>query len=197
MLKDYSLTNLLPSHGELYYLKDFLEHPDDLMESVLREISWRDDKITMFGKQMSQPRKVAWYGEKDICYTYSGIKMFANYWSPTLKLLQLQLSKQTGHTFNSVLVNLYRNGEDYMSWHSDDEAELGSNPVIASLSLGASRDILFRSKSDRSNKLKLQLENGSLLLMQGEIQTYWQHMLPKRKRVQGARLNLTFRKINC
>ena len=84
-----------------------------------------------------------------------------------------------------------------MSWHSDDEAELGSNPVIASLSLGASRDILFRSKSDRSNKLKLQLENGSLLLMQGEIQTYWQHMLPKRKRVQGARLNLTFRKINC
>lgn len=195
MTQDYRQRNLLPSNGELFYQEGFLKHPNKLMSAILKEVSWRDDKILMFGKEMSQPRKVAWYGEKDICYTYSKIKMFANEWSPTLKFLQQYLLKRTGQEFNSVLINLYRNGEDYMSWHSDDEAELGINPVIASLSMGAPRDILFRCKSDLSKKLKLQLANGSLLIMQGETQTYWQHMLPKRKKVHEARLNLTFRNI--
>lgn len=195
MIKDYGHYNLLPNGGELYYIPNFLDNAHELMDAVLQEVSWRNDKISMFGKTMEQPRKVAWYGDKGISYTYSGIQMVTQQWTPTLNSLKNDIAKKTGYHFNSVLLNLYRNGEDYMSWHSDDEKELGENPVIASLSLGVARDFFIRSKQDKKCKVKLLLESGSLLMMQGQIQKNWQHMLPKRKKIHEARLNLTFRNI--
>ena len=165
------------------------------MQNILNEICWRNDKIKMFGKVMDQPRKVAWYGDQGVEYTYSGIKMKALEWSPVLKILKLRLEEFLGVNFNSVLINLYRDGNDYMSWHSDDEKELGKNPVIASVSLGCERDFLFRMKSNKLEKVKILLKNGSLLVMQSETQHFWQHSVPKRKMATTPRLNLTFRNI--
>lgn len=191
----YLKQNILPNNGPCFYIQDFVSEPNLLFDRLLEEIQWRNDKIKMFGKIMDQPRKVAWYGDESIEYTYSGIKMMANEWSETLLVLKDQVETTLNHKFNSVLINLYRDGNDYMSWHSDDEKELGINPVIASISLGAARDFLFRLKNSHQEKVKLQLASGSLLVMQGQTQQFWQHTLPKRKKVFSPRLNLTFRQI--
>lgn len=191
----YLNDNILPSHGISFYFPTFINDPDKLMQNILNEICWRNDKIKMFGKVMDQPRKVAWYGDQGVEYTYSGIKMKALEWSPVLMILKLRLEEFLGVNFNSVLINLYRDGNDYMSWHSDDEKELGKNPVIASVSLGCERDFLFRMKSNKLEKVKILLENGSLLVMQSETQHFWQHSVPKRKMSTTPRLNLTFRNI--
>lgn len=185
----------MPSNGQSFYIQNYIQNPNDIYRKLINEITWRSDKIKMFGKVMDQPRKVAWYGDEGIEYAYSGIKMKAVKWSMTLLELKLALEKDLNVDFNSVLINLYRDGNDYMSWHSDDEKELGQKPVIASISLGETRDFLFRLKQDHLKKVKISLENGSLLIMKGHTQSYWHHAIPKRKNVLGPRLNLTFRNI--
>lgn len=187
--------NILPCQGKSFFVPQFIYNPNDIFDRLINELIWRNDKIKMFGKVIDQPRKVAWYGEPGIEYTYSGIRMYANAWTKTLFELKQKLDDSLGTNFNSVLINLYRDGSDYMSWHSDDEKELGTNPLIASLSLGENRDFLFRLKSDKSNKIKLNLNSGSLLVMSDKTQNFWQHSVPKRKKIQNPRLNLTFRTI--
>ena len=194
-MKSFPSENLLPREGEAYLLTNFIDEisAQKLMSEIYDEVLWRDDKITMFGKTYPQARKVAWHGDPKVIYTYSGIKMVAPGWSSRLKQLTDKIHTTLGCQFNSALVNYYRDGKDHMSWHQDNEPELGDNPVIASLSLGASRDFFFKHRD--GDKLGLTLHSGDLLVMQGQTQTCWKHALPKRLRVQSPRMNITWRKI--
>lgn len=158
----------------------------------LREqTQWSQDEIVMGGRPIKIPRMQAWYG--DAAYRYSGLNMAPLPWTPVLLEIKAVIEAMAGAVFNSVLVNLYRDGNDSVGWHSDDESELGVEPVIASLSLGASRDFSLRQKKPGSEKLKLQLDAGDLLLMSGALQHNWQHQLPKTRVLVAERINLTFR----
>lgn len=183
---------VLDQDGVALYCPDYDQQ--FTMEELLQDISWRNDSITMFGKTHPQPRMTAWHGDPGIIYTYSRITMETVVWSRALLELKNRLEKDLQCSFNSVLVNYYRDGDDHMSWHSDNEKSLGKNPVIASLSYGAERLFQFRHK--RMTPLKtvdLILENGSLLLMQGNLQENWNHRVAKTKKVKTPRLNLTYR----
>lgn len=204
--------------GELYYAPNFLtaKIADRAMDVLLgndqfswREtdwhqvtdvadikwncIHWQHDIIQMYGKQHYLPRFSAWHGDHDRAYTYSGIKLHPAPWNPLLIWLQAQLKSACGQRFNSVLLNWYRSGEDHISWHTDDELELGTNPTIASINFGATRRFLLRRNSDHSEKIELPLGHGSLLIMSGALQHHWQHSVPKEKKVKQSRVNLTFR----
>jgi alkylated DNA repair dioxygenase AlkB len=165
------------------------------LEILANSIQWRQDEIKMFGKKVLIPRLNAWYGEKDALYSYSGIQLMPNSWTPELLEIKEIVEAKTQTKFNGVLINLYRNGNDSMGWHSDDEKELGINPTIASVSLGASRTFRLRSKDDKKKIIKLSLTHGSLLVMKGNTQHYWQHDIPKEKNIDKPRINLTFREI--
>lgn len=186
--------NLLPRDGEVYFFPNFLsgEASTKSQETLLEQIPWKQEPIKLFGKKVMQPRLTAWCGEKN--YTYSGITMEAQPWPPSLLSLRKKIESLGPSRFNSALLNLYRNGNDSMGWHSDDEKELGLNPVIASLSLGETRNFQFRHKK-LDIKISLPLTNGSLLWMAGETQHHWKHAIPKTKKTLGARINITFRNI--
>lgn len=158
-------------------------------------INWEQESIRLYGKAIALPRLTAWYGDSGTSYTYSGITSRPNEWNKGLLVLKRQIEAWAGVEFNSVLLNWYRDGQDHLNWHADDEKELGANPVIASANFGATRDFLFRRNDDKSVKIILPLKHGTLLLMRGGLQHFWQHSVPKRKRVKGARFNLTFRRI--
>lgn len=158
----------------------------------LEQIPWRQQTIKMFGKEVLQPRLTSWMGTE--AYTYSGIRHESAYVPPTVEALRIQLQETTGETFNSVLGNLYRDGQDSVSWHADDEKELGNEPVIASLSFGASRVFQVRSNSSKQ-RWDVTLNHGDLLVMSGRSQLDFQHSIPKTKKVLGPRVNLTFRNI--
>jgi alkylated DNA repair dioxygenase AlkB len=175
--------------GELYMHRRF-PLPPDAMERLVGETGWRAEKIRLWGKEYPQPRLTAWHGDKR--YTYSGLTLDPAPWTPLLAALRGAVAQAAGAPFNSVLLNLYRDGADSMGMHSDDEAELGLNPVIASLSLGATRTFVLKHKRDRET-LKLELHDGSLLVMAGATQHHWQHGIPKQPSVKQPRLNLTFR----
>ncbi|WP_046244443.1 alpha-ketoglutarate-dependent dioxygenase AlkB family protein [Hymenobacter terrenus] len=172
---------------------------DALLAHLTAEVAWEQRSIRLFGQQVPQPRLTAWYGDTAARYTYSGLTWEPRPWTPTLLALRQRVEAATGTPFNSVLLNRYRDGRDSMGWHSDDEPELGPAPAIASLSLGATRR--FRLRPYRAQfraglaeaPFGLDLPNGSLLLMRGPTQQYWQHALPKTTRPVGPRLNLTFR----
>lgn len=189
--------NLLPKSGEAYYAPDFLgeTRASELMASLLIETEWQSGHITLFGKKVLQPRLFAWFGDKGCSYTYSGLTLDPETWSATL----LQLKKLTESAclsrFNCALLNLYRDENDSMGTHSDDEKELGGQPVIASVSLGASRRFHLQHKYDKAAKVKLQLDHGSLLLMRGETQKHWKHSVPKERTETAPRINITFRTI--
>ena len=170
----------------------------NILRQLLTKINWRRDSIRLFGQSHPIPRMHQWHAEPGINYTWSGLTMRAEPWFPELDKLRQQVELATNGRFNSVLINLYRDGSDSMGWHSDDEPELGPEPTIASLSLGAERDFLLRSVNTdaREDKHCIKLGHGSLLLMQGRTQQNWQHALPRRLRVKEARINLTFRWIN-
>jgi alkylated DNA repair dioxygenase AlkB len=165
-------------------------------QALFEKIHWRQDKIRMAGREIMQPRLTAWYGEKDSKYTYSGLTMVPLVWLDTLLEIKSEVEPVTGVIFNSVLLNLYRDGKDSVSWHSDDEPELGQNPVIASVSFGASRKFQLKHKQRKELRHTLEITNGSLLIMQGTTQHYWKHAVPKTTQNAEARINLTFRKIN-
>lgn len=158
-------------------------------------INWKQDSIRMYGKTVPLPRLTAWYGDSNKSYTYSGITSTPNQWNKGLLYLKAQIEQCAGVAFNSVLLNWYRNGEDYLNWHADDEPELGKNPTIASANFGETRDFLLK-ENITGHKITLPLKHGTLLIMRGALQHHWQHSVPKRKKVQGSRFNLTFRHIN-
>ena len=165
-----------------------------LLQDLIENCAWRQDKITVFGKTHLQPRLSAWYGDE--AYSYSGIRLEPQPWTSTLLRLRRCVENMVGEEFNSVLLNYYRNGDDRMGMHSDDEPELGSRPVIASLSLGETRRLLFRHRGRRDlETVRLALPDTSLLLMRGETQRYWRHGINAEKKAAGARVNLTFRKL--
>ena len=168
----------------------------DWMERLRKEIEWEQHRIKIFGQWVDCPRLSAWYGDPGAMYSYSSLSLTPIAWTPTLLEVRNQLAETIERPFNSVLLNLYRNGNDSMGWHSDDEWELGLNPVIASISLGDSRMMKFRHRSDPEvSKFALELSTGSLLIMAGTTQKYWHHEIPKTKKVVSERLNLTFRLI--
>jgi alkylated DNA repair dioxygenase AlkB len=173
---------------------DFGIPQDQLLRELIESIDWHQQKITVYGRNYPQPRLSAWYG--DASYRYSGISLEPLPWTPTLLEIRAQIEALTRYTFNSVLLNYYRNQDDSMGMHSDDERELGAQPVIASLSLGEARTFLLRHKSRKQLKtVKLPLPGGSLLLMLGDTQRNWKHGIAKLRQVCGPRINLTFRQV--
>ncbi|NTW26433.1 MAG: alpha-ketoglutarate-dependent dioxygenase AlkB, partial [Lentimicrobium sp.] len=158
-------------YGELTYYPEFIDKTvsEGLMIRLQQEILWKQETIRIFGKSYLTPRLTAWYGDEGKLYSYSGLKLLPNHWTDSLLEIKSLIEGAVGFGFNSVLLNWYRGGNDSMGWHSDDEKELGPDPVIASLSLGASRTFRFRRKKNHHNSFGLPLENGSLLLMAGEL----------------------------
>jgi alkylated DNA repair dioxygenase AlkB len=167
---------------------------EQLTEIKFRNIEWQQDKLLMYGKEVYLPRVSAWYGNSDKSYTYSGLTLKPKRWNKGLLYIKNEIDKIAKVQFNSVLMNWYRDGEDYINWHTDAEKELGINPVIGSVNFGETRDFIIR-RNDKSKKITLPLAHGTLLIMKGELQHFWQHSVPKRKRVKGSRFNLTFRVI--
>ncbi len=189
---------IILENAVLEYFDNFYseEKANILFNHLRSEILWKQDEIKIFGKVHNVPRLQAWYGDKEKSYSYSGIKMEPNKWIDSLSTIKFDVEKLTGYKFNSVLANLYRNGNDSNGWHADDEKELGENPVIASLSLGESRKFKMKHKEDKSIKKDILLTNGSLLIMSGETQEKWKHTIAKTKLKVGERINLTFRYIH-
>jgi alkylated DNA repair dioxygenase AlkB len=171
------------------------QESESLMQALVEEIDWQQYQIKMFGKTLNQPRLTAYYGQDHAYYAYSNIKLKPIPFSPILLSIKNKIEAITGDNFNGVLLNYYRNGDDSMGWHADDEKELGINPVIASLSFGASRSFQLQHRFEKLiPKQTIELKNGSLLVMKGETQHFWKHQIPKQKN-KGPRINLTFRLI--
>lgn len=188
----YSLD--LPDADIMYYDQLLTDEEAALYyETLLAEISWRHDDIKVFGKVYPQPRLTALYSSNGKPYSYSNITMIPSPFTAALTTIKEKVETIAGVTFTTCLLNLYRDGSDSNGWHADDEKELGINPIIASVSLGAARLFKFRHKTDKSLTAKMTLEPGSLLLMKGSTQHHWHHQLPKTTRQVAPRINLTFR----
>ena len=182
--------------ASLLYVPDFIstEQSQALIKKWTTEFDWVRSEITLFGRKVHIPRLNTWYGEH--AYSYSGTRFEAKPWTTELRQLKQKIEDYSGLQFNCALINWYRDGQDSMGWHSDNEASLGKSPQIASVSLGECRKFSLREMSDKNNKRSIMLDDGSLLLMLGETQTRWQHSLPKTRAPIAYRLNLTFRLIN-
>jgi alkylated DNA repair dioxygenase AlkB len=171
------------------------DRADRLFERLQAEIAWEVHRIRLFGRWVDSPRLSCWIGDPGTGYVYSGARFEPHAWPASLRDLRGELERATGAAFNSVLANLYRDGQDAMGWHADDEPELGRQPVIASLSLGQPRRFALKNRHDPSAKLVLELPHGSLLVMRGATQAHYRHALPRSRRPLGPRINLTFRRI--
>jgi alkylated DNA repair dioxygenase AlkB len=165
----------------------------ELFNILRKEIAWKQEQVKVFGKWYLQPRLTAFYSINTTNYSYSSLKLKPLPFSDELLHIKKNIEKHTTLKFTSCLANLYRNGKDSNGWHADDEKELGKNPAIASLSLGEARYFKLRNKENHTLKEKILLEGGSLLIMKGETQHYWQHQIPKTQKEVGERINLTFR----
>jgi alkylated DNA repair dioxygenase AlkB len=183
--------------ANLKYIPNFipLAEAATLMRSLQESLDWRQEQITLYGKTHDVPRLQAWYGNEDAAYQYSNLTMRPLPWSSSLLKLKQQCETASNSRFNSVLANLYRHGQDGMGRHADNEPELGQQPVIASLSFGEVRNLDFYHNQSK-DKVRLPMGNGSLLVMSGDTQTYWQHGIAKTKKQLAARINLTFRYIH-
>ena len=188
---------LLPFDGEAYLYHDFIkeEQPNQYFNQLLDEILWKQEGMKMYGKQLNFPRLTAWYGDEGKVYKYSGLINIPLPFTGLLLVMKQAIETKTGFNFNAALLNLYRNERDSMGWHSDDEGELGYNPVIASLSFGETRTFQLKHKTISKTTQTLQLPNNSLLLMQGTTQHHWLHQIPKSAKPCQPRINITFRKI--
>ncbi|HEY1171815.1 MAG TPA: alpha-ketoglutarate-dependent dioxygenase AlkB [Verrucomicrobiae bacterium] len=191
-----SSANLLPADGIVNYYGPILPAAEAWRyhDTLLQTISWKNDETILFGKRIVTARKVAWYGDRDYSYTYSGTTKHALHWTNELRELKSLVEKLSGDTYNSCLLNLYHTGEEGMGWHSDDEKMIGKDTAIASMSFGAERKFSFKHKRT-GETVSVMLEHGSLLLMKGTCQTYWLHRLPPTKKLTTPRINLTFRTI--
>jgi alkylated DNA repair dioxygenase AlkB len=171
------------------------EEATRLLRELRAAVDWQQEEILIFGQRRLVPRLVAWHGDPGARYVYSGTEHRPQPWTSTLEDIRDRASALAGVAFNAVLLNLYRDGRDGMGWHADDEPELGRNPVIASVSLGAERRFCLRHRRRRDLKVDLPLPHGSLLCMSGATQHHWLHALPKTSRPTGERINLTFRQV--
>ena len=187
---------LLKDAGELLLWRDFLapERARWWFDTLYAGLDWEQEYYTVYGRRVAAPRLSAWYGDPGAIYAYSGLVHRPRPWPESLRELRTAVEDCTGQAFNGVLANLYRAGGDGMGWHADNEPELGENPAIASLSLGAERVFRVR-KGKRGESIDILLPAGSLLLMAGAFQHHWQHCLPKTRREVAPRINLTFRRI--
>tara|TARA_R110000782_G_scaffold182437_6_gene272739 strand:- start:85443 stop:86054 length:612 start_codon:yes stop_codon:yes gene_type:complete len=168
----------------------------ELLSRLIADIPWRQESITLFGKTHLQPRLLCWMGDEGCAYRYSGRSFAPEPWHGHVAALRERVETLAQARFNSVLLNLYRNGSDSMGFHADDEPELGERPVIASVSLGAERIMHFRHRHDRGiSAQRVALVDGSLLIMRGDMQANWKHAIPKTRQAIGPRVNLTFRRI--
>lgn len=188
------IPSLVSHEGEVFLFEQFVaaDEAARLTDQLCRELDWRAESILLYGRQVSVPRRVCWYGDAGATYTYSGVTHTPLPWPSLLVDLRMRIQSLVGVQFNSVLGNLYRDGNDSMGWHADKERELGRNPVIASLSFGAQR--LFKLRHNKSGEtVEIILPSGSLLLMAGALQHHWRHCLPKIRGIDALRVNLTFR----
>ena len=199
--------------GELIYIPNFLDETycenlflyltelhkktenNNSINPHFKNINWLQPKIKIFGKEYLTPRLTAWHGDEDAYYSYSGLENIPNPWNSKLLEVKEKIEEISFSNFNSVLLNWYRNGNDSMGLHSDNEKELGRFPIIASLSIGEERDLIFKHNKLTHCKIKFKISNGSLLIMKGLIQEFWKHAIPKQVKIQNPRINLTFRKI--
>ena len=186
--------NQLPYDGEVYCYGTIFSNEKALqyLETLQREINWQNDVVKMYGKTIECKRQTAWMGEDFFEYTYSGIVKRAELFSPLITEIKNQIEMVCKQKLNSCLLNLYKDGSEGMSWHSDNEKTMGEEPIIASLSLGAGRKFSFKH-NDSKQKIDLFLEHGSLIVMQGITQKHWKHALPTSRKVNSPRINLTFR----
>lgn len=184
-------------NGQYIFIPNFfsIEESNYLFSRLDSTISWKQEKMNMYGKEVLFPRLTAWYGDSDRPYSFSGITLTPLPWTEELIQIKKKIETKTSAIFNSVLLNKYRDGSDSISWHTDDEKELGKNPIIASVTFGGTRNFQLRHR-DTGEKINLELSHGSLLIMQGELQHFWQHQIPKTKKQVDPRINLTFRVIN-
>lgn len=182
--------------ADIDYIEEFYSAIEaaEVFTALLQSLAWRQDDIVLFGKKVNIPRLQAWYGDNQLSYRYSNMTLTAQPWTTQLLALKARVSDYCQLDFNAVLANLYRSEKDSVSWHSDDEPEFGAMPNIASLSFGAAREFQLKHKVTGIKK-NMMLHSGSLLVMRGKTQDYWQHCLPKRHRAIAPRINLTFRKI--
>lgn len=189
--------NLLPFDGEVNFFPGFFnyEESEKFLRHLKAEVIWKQEPIILFGKKIMQPRLTAYCGDKNHPYGYSGITMVTQPWYPFLQQVRERVEQAAAMVFNGVLLNYYRDGQDSMGWHRDNEKELGINPVIASISFGAERKFQFRNYKDKNEVRNITLTNGSLLLMKGATNHFWEHQLPKSKKITTERINLTFRKV--
>ncbi len=183
--------------GELSFWSSFLspEQADALYRAFYRDIPWEQSRIRIAGREILIPRLNAWFGDPGAHYSYSGTTLIPRPWTPSLLGLRRSVEEITGLRFNSALLNCYRDGADSVDWHSDNEPELGRAPAVASVSLGAVRRFELRRRDQRRQKFQLYLPHGSLLLMAGELQHYWQHRMPRDRTLADGRINITFRTV--
>ena len=189
--------NLLPYGGEVYYVPNVFsrQQSDEYFNQLFTEIRWKQEPIKIFGKEVMQPRLTAWYGDITRSYAYSGITMAPNHWIHPLLEIKTTADQLSGAASTSALMNLYRDGNDGLGWHRDNEKVLGPAPTIASVSLGAIRTFQLRDYKDKNNLISIDLEPGSVVIMKGESQKVWEHRVPKSAKKHGARINITFRVI--
>ena len=189
--------NLHLPGADLLFYPDWLpvELANSLMKAALENIAWECHRIKIFGREVDSPRLSCWIGDAGASYVYSQTRFEPNAWLPELQVTRQRLQNEFECQFNSVLANRYRNGQDSMGWHSDDEHELGKQPVIASISLGATRRFSFKAKTAGAKAAHIELPHGSLLLMRGDTQKNYRHALAKTSKPVGERINLTYRNI--
>ena len=169
---------------------------DKYLTDLIDEISWQQDTLWIAGREIKVPRLQYWVGDRGSSYGYSGIRLEPKPWTDTILTIKERVESLTNEQFNSVLLNYYRDGQDSVSWHADDEKELGRHPIIASVSFGAHRKFQFRPKAkDDKRRFQMELRHGSVLVMGNTLQNKWLHQLPKISGLKESRINLTFRKI--
>jgi len=185
------------TNGWLEFYPDFLSitESDDLYHHCLKELPLQQGIIILFGKIHDIPRLESFHSEHGKSYGYSGKRLYTHPFDQRIKEIKIRIEKATGYSFNSVLINYYRNGTDSNGWHADNEPELGKNPIIASLSLGAQRRFDLKHNLG-TEKISLELTNGSLVIMGGALQHHWKHQIPKQLKITEGRINLTFRFID-
>tara|TARA_Y100000996_G_C22390391_1_gene588910 strand:- start:86 stop:709 length:624 start_codon:yes stop_codon:yes gene_type:complete len=194
----YRFDSIESKNLKLRYFESFFsfDECEKYIEELNQKVEWKNEVVNVWGKKISLKRRTSWYGDIGKEYTYSGLTVKALAWNSILLKIKKKIEAASSDVFNSVLLNDYCSGDIGMGWHSDDEKELGKNPVIASVSFGAERDFYLRHKTIKDlDNIHMKLKNGSLLLMLSETQHHWEHSIPKRLKVKNQRINLTFRKI--
>ncbi len=189
--------NIIHQDGIALYHEKVIsgEQIKPLYDELLNNINWENERVVMFGKEIITKRKVAFYSDPSIAYTYASKTKIGLPWGDPLIKLKNMVESVTKKAYNACLLNLYHNGEEAMGWHCDNEKEIVANSSIASLSIGATRKFSFKHKVTKET-ISIQLENGSLLEMKGTIQSHWLHALPKSKKITESRINLTFRQMH-